>query len=202
MSRKVGAILLAAGASRRMGTTKALLPFPPDGTPLVAKVAGALTGGGASSLCVVVAPGGTGEAVAEAVPSAFAVFNPDPERGMLSSVQTGLRKLLSLADAPAAFLVCPCDLPRLEPLHVRIVVEAYEHGGGEILTPAFGGKRGHPTLFAASLADEILAMDPATEGLNALLRRRASGVREVGAPDDAVLRDADTPEEWRELTAG
>jgi len=199
----VAAILLAAGASRRMGTPKALLPVPPTGEPLVARVASALAGGGASPVLIVVAPGEAGKAVAAASPESVPVVNAEPGRGMLSSVQAGLRALLNLRTPPGAFLVCPCDMPGLEPAHARCVVEAYGRGGAaRIIAPTFGGKRGHPTLFAASLADEILALDPTEFGLNEILKRFAAAVAEVPAPGEAVLRDADTPEEWRRLTGG
>jgi CTP:molybdopterin cytidylyltransferase MocA len=195
----VPAILLAAGASRRMGVSKALLPCPPDGGPLVRRVARALAEGGASPVFAVVAPGAGGEAVAAALagePGVVVAVNPDPDRGMLSSVQAGLAYALP-ADA---FLVCPCDLPRLEPRHVRAVLETGRAQPDIIVAPAFGGKRGHPTLFPASLASEIMALDPTAFGLNEILRRHAALVVEVPQLDDAVLRDADTPDEWRELT--
>ncbi len=73
---------------------------------------------------------------------------------------------------------------------------------GAIVAPAFGGRRGHPTLFGAALTEEVLALEPEKYGLNVLLQRHAARVREVPVREDAVLLDADTPDEWRALGGG
>lgn len=189
-----------------MGTPKPLLRYPPgpDGLPLVRRVARALhqNSAAAERVLVVVAPEMPGEAIAAAVrgePGVEIVVNPDPERGMLSSVQAGLRRraFSSPGPLPAAFVVCPCDLPKLEPEHVAAVLHAWEGEPGGIVAPTFGGKRGHPTLFGAGLVQEVLALDPVNYGLNEILKRHADRVCETALDDDAVLRDTDTPEEWQ-----
>ena len=206
------ALLLAAGASSRMGAPKALLRYPPgpEGEPLVRRVARALIGGGASSVLVVGGPDETGQEIASAVADLEAVstvINPEPGRGMLSSVQTGVRQAMALPrrgpcappTTPAAFLVCPCDLPQLTAAHVAPLLEAWDGEETAIVVPTFGGKRGHPTLFGGKWASEVLTLDPRKYGLNALLKRHAGRLREVPLPDDAILRDADTPSEWQAL---
>jgi CTP:molybdopterin cytidylyltransferase MocA len=203
----VAAVLLAAGGSRRMGSPKPLLPYPPgpDAEPLVRRVARALAEGGARPVVVVVAPGDVGAAVAGVaadLPDVTAVVNERPERGMLSSVQAGLRRARGDGEsppAPAAVVVCPCDLPRLRADHVAAVLEAWDGDAGTIVAPAFAGARGHPTLFGRDLFSDILALDPLKYGLNEVLKRRAERVQEIPVRDDAVLRDADTPEEWAAL---
>lgn len=204
--RRVAAVLLAAGASSRMGRPKALLPFPPGGRgePLVRRVARALTDGGASPVVVVIRPDAIGGAIAAAAGGQIGVeivANPTPEQGMLSSVQIGVRRVLDFREKPmpAAFLVCPCDLPRLTADHVARVVGAWDGDEETIIVPAFEGKRGHPTLFGAALITEVLALTPEKYGLNEVLRRRAGRVREVGLSDDAILRDVDTPRDWQAL---
>lgn len=183
-----------------MGAPKALLRYPPGagGEPLVRRVARALREGGAASVIVVAGPDETGRAIAAAiadVPDVSLAVNPAPDRGMLSSVQTGLRAL----ENGTPFLVCPCDLPKLTASHVAAILAASDGDEDAIVVPTFAGKRGHPTLFGGALAAEVLALDPQKYGLNALLGRHADHVREIVVADDAVVRDADTPEEWRAL---
>jgi len=195
----VVAILLAAGASRRMGTPKPLLWC--QGEPLVRRMARTLREGGAAEVFVITAPGEVGGAIAEALADlegVEAVINPSPERGMLSSVQEGLRTALR-QEGVDGLLVCPCDLPKLRPMHVALVLEAGRRWGEAITVPLFRGQRGHPTLFGVKLADEILHLNPLEFGLNEILKRHARDVRDIAVSEDAVLRDADTPEEWRAL---
>lgn len=187
-----------------MGTPKPLLSYPPGpgGEPLARRVARALAAGAAAPVIVVVGPDAVGAAVAAAVagmPGVAAVVNPRPERGMLSSVQAGLAAGARIGAPLSAFLVCPCDLPKLISTHVRAVVGAWTGDATAIIAPTFAGKRGHPTLFGGEFVAEVLGLDPEKYGLNVVLQRHAERVREVPAADDAVLRDADTPEEWRAL---
>jgi CTP:molybdopterin cytidylyltransferase MocA len=191
-------ILLAAGSSRRMGTPKPLLMW--HGEPLVRHMAWTLRDGGAASALVVIAPDDVGAAVTEAVAcltGVEVVVNPAPERGMLSSVQEAIRSRSAIG--AGAFLVCPCDVPKLRSEHVAVVVKAWRDHKAMIVTPTFRGRRGHPTVFGAKLAGEILRLNPVEFGLNEILKRHARDVHEVVVPDDGVLRDADTPEEWRAL---
>jgi molybdenum cofactor cytidylyltransferase len=117
---------------------------------------------------------------------------------MLSSVQEGVRAALQQTGVDG-LLICPGDLPKLRPEHIARVLEAGRRWGAAITVPLFRGRRGHPTLFGVKLADEILCLNPIEFGLNEMLRRHAHAVREVAVSEDAVLRDADTPEEWRAL---
>jgi CTP:molybdopterin cytidylyltransferase MocA len=181
-----------------MGTPKPLLMW--NGEPLVRHMARTLREGGVASVLVVIAPGDVGATVTGAVANLTGVevvVNPSPERGMLSSVQAAVRARSALG--AEAFLVCPCDLPKLRSEQVAAVVNAWRDNAAMIVTPVFGGRRGHPTVFGAKLAGDILRLNPVEFGLNEILRRHARDVHEVAAPDDGVLRDADTPEEWRAL---
>ena len=183
-----------------MGTPKALLPL--GGEPLIVRLTRVLLEGGASRVLVVVAGDATGDAISTAL-SAFPtaavqiVINSEPARGMLSSVQAGIQALSPL---PAAVLICPCDLPQLEPMHVVAVIHTYHQTGNKIIAPVFAGKRGHPALFDAMFLPEILAMDPEIYGLNELLKRHADCIIEREVSSDGVLHDADTPDEWKRLT--
>mgnify|MGYP001323085954 FL=1 len=198
-----------------MGTPKALLACPPpSGEPLVRRTARVLREGGASTVLLVVAPGETGEAVAAAtadLPDVIPVVNPAPERGMLSSVQAGLARLsdpegptLAGPSADNLFwvMICPCDLPLLEPAAVRSVLFTATYTNARIVAPVFAGKRGHPTAFHVSLWPEMRALVPEEFGLNEILKRHPACVHEIAVDGPGVVTDADTPQEWRAVVMG
>lgn len=124
------------------------------------------------------------------------VLNPRYPEGMLTSVQAGV------AAAPADtewFLVVLGDQPSLQPATVeRLLMEA-EGGEATILVPSYAGRRGHPLLIHASHRAEIGLLD-GTVGLKALLLRHPETVGHVVMPEEGVLYDMDTPEDYqREL---
>jgi len=124
------------------------------------------------------------------------VLNPRFLEGMLTSVQAGL------AAAPAEaewFLIALGDQPSLRPATIECLLAAAEDEQERILVPSYGGRRGHPLLIHASHREEIGSLDGAV-GLKELLLRHPGAVRHVEMPEDGVLHDMDTPEEYqREL---
>lgn len=120
------------------------------------------------------------------------VVNPDYRRGMLSSLQTGI----AAAPAETEWLVVALgDQPFLSPATVRHLLDEARVSEASILVPTFGERRGHPLLIHARHRPEILSLNPEI-GLRELLRRHPEQVRHVPVPDDAVLHDMDTPEDY------
>lgn len=197
MTREKGvvAVVLAAGASSRMGRPKALLDF--DGTPCVGLVLGACREGGAASVVVVTSPGG-GEVRAHCAGTIEAI-NDHPERGMLSSLQEGLRKLPAGA---GAFLIFPVDFPIVPAAEVRRLIEAFagRAPGERIFIPSYDRRRGHPVLVEAPLAAEFLALTPESSA-RAVMAGHAGEIVHVETPDERVLMDMDTPEDYRRCLA-
>ena len=171
-----------------MGTPKPLLGW--RGQTLAAHLADVLRAGGASRVIVVVGPDETGRAISAL--GLETVANPQPERGMLSSVHAGLDAL-----GEGAFLVCPCDLPALTPEHVRAVLDAWDGSDSALVAPTRAGKRGHPTLFGKEFRRKALELDPERIGLNELLK--ICPVTEITVDDEGPFRDADTPADWDAL---
>ncbi|MGC4043617.1 MAG: nucleotidyltransferase family protein [Armatimonas sp.] len=186
---RVGAVLLAAGKSQRMGTPKPLLAF--QGETLATRLVRTLREGGADEVILVTGPG-----TVLSVPGAKTVLNPEPERGMLSSVQVGLVEL----PGSAALLVCPCDLPLLLPEHVAAVVTNWDGDAEALIRPMRLGKGGHPALFGPGLRDEILSLDPTRYGLNVLQKKYRC--TDIQVEDDGPFLDADTPADWAKITHG
>ena len=124
------------------------------------------------------------------------VQNPDFRRGMLSSIQCGLQALP--ADATAA-MIFPGDLPTLSAPVIRKLLQARDCASRGLIVPVFAGKRGHPLLLGLEYRAEVGRLDPAV-GLRQLLIDHPDDVLEVEVEDEAVLKDIDTPEDYRRLS--
>jgi molybdenum cofactor cytidylyltransferase len=180
----IGAIVLAAGSSSRMGRPKATLEAGPGGPNFVDAILETLGAAGISAARVVVAPG-----FEHAGPSF--VVNPDPSAGMLSSIHRGLGALQGRLDA---VLVWPVDHPLVKRETVDAMIAAFRAGSPPIVVPTYEGRRGHPVLFAARLIPELLAADP-SKGARAVVHAHEDRL-ELAVDDPGVLSDIDTPEDY------
>ena len=205
----IWAVVLAAGESRRMGTQKLLLPFG-ETTVVGAVVRAALASRAGRTLVVLGADRvavqeemETLSHVSESVDAwplrkiEFAV-NENYPLGMLSSIQAGFKALPTDADAAVVMLG---DQPFLPAKVVDAVIEAYRTSGKGIVIPVFRGRRGHPVLVDMRYRDEVLELDPA-DGLRRLMRTHPGDIHEVDVDDANILRDMDTPEDYRAAPDG
>lgn len=193
------AIIPAAGKSRRMGQPKLLLDIA--GQSVIARVLGTLKQAGVSRTLVVVRPGDE-DLIREVRQAGGEVVIPptDPEE-MRQSVECALRYVRDAgpkSGAYAGWMLVPADHPTLDPLVVQELISAWSHGSQQIAVPVFDGRRGHPTIFAWDLVEEVLSL-PADQGLNQLLRSKPDCVLEVCIPDSRILDDLDTPEDLQRL---
>lgn len=179
MQRVAGAVL-AAGAGVRMGRPKAELVV--DGTRLLDRAVRILADGGCHPVLAVVRPG-------VAAAGAVSVQNPDPDRGMRSSLELALSSAAS-ADALAVVLV---DLPGLSAAGVGAVVTAWRPG--RIAVASYAGRRGHPTVMSPALWRQALDGAGADEGARRLLSSRPDLIDEVAVVGDPA--DLDTPDDLR-----
>lgn len=122
-----------------------------------------------------------------------AVFNPDYEQGMITSIQTGIRALSGASDGALLFLV---DHPTVTVHTIETIVGMC--APGKIVLPTYQGRRGHPVLFSREILDEILEV-PVTAGANVVVRRDPTRVVEVTVEDPGVTLDIDTPEDYSRL---
>lgn len=191
----VWAVILAAGRSKRMGTAKMLLPY--EGTTVIQNVVRKVRASGVHSVLVVL--GAESDSIKTVLKNdpVRLVRNPDFDRGMLSSVQCGLR---ALPRSATWVLVLLGDQPVLFESVVRTMLRARERTSKGILVPVFKGRRGHPLLFGLKYKKAALNLDPAV-GLRQLLRDHPDDVLEVEVPDRAILDDIDTPGDYRRALA-
>jgi molybdenum cofactor cytidylyltransferase len=187
----VGAVILAAGLSRRMGRPKLTLAWG-DNT-VIGSVIQSLLEGGISPIIVVT--GGARQEV-EAAVSEFPVetiFNPAYEQGeMLSSVQAGLRALNQKAEAA---LIVLGDQPQIQAETVSALISIYDEYKTPLLIPSYQRRRGHPWLVGSVFWEEILALNP-PDTLRDFLNQNAGMITYMTVDNDSVLQDLDTPEDY------
>jgi molybdenum cofactor cytidylyltransferase len=197
-------VILAAGESSRMGTDKALLPWPPAviGQPPSTEtfLSSAIRSLGLSTDYVVVVTGNNEAAVA---PVAYAngasiVSNPDPRRGQFSSLQVGLRDVLNRGRDGA--IVTLVDRPPASPATVQILREAFEAAPQNIwaVVPEVSGKHGHPYVVGREMIEAFLHA-PATENARDIEHRYQDHIQYLAVDDPFVATNINTPEEYAKL---
>jgi molybdenum cofactor cytidylyltransferase len=180
----IGAIVLAAGSSSRMGRPKAMLETAPRGLTFADAILATLGAAGVSIVRVVVPPGFLR-------PGPSTVVNPEPSQGMLSSIHRGLDAIQGQVDA---VLIWPVDHPLVKSATVEAMIAALRAGDPPIVVPTYDGRRGHPVLFAARVFPELYAADR-TRGAAAVVHAHADRV-ELAVDDPGVVSDIDTPEDY------
>ncbi len=194
--QRVGAVILAAGRSERMGQPKLLLPWG-EGTTIIRQVAEQVAA--CEDLRPIVAVTGQWQdAITRQVsglPMATA-HNPRYAEGeMLSSLQKGLE---ALQDSQCdACLVALGDQPGIERAVIDAVLAAYAQGRGRIVAPAFQGQRGHPVLIDRVFWQALLAL-PRGAAPRDVLRAYPHEVYELPVETPSILQDIDTPEDYHQ----
>lgn len=197
MSALIGAVVLAAGQSRRMGRPKLTLPW--GERTVIEQVVHTLLE--AEIQEIVVVTGGSREAVELALaglPVRFA-HNPHYEQAeMLTSLQAGIR---ALSPECQALLIVLGDQPTLNADVVRAVVGAYQTAGGRLVVPSYEMRRGHPWLVQRALWHELLNMPP-EQTMRDFVRAHAEEIQYVNVNTPGILQDMDTPEDYRRIRPG
>ncbi|MEP6694084.1 MAG: nucleotidyltransferase family protein [Chloroflexota bacterium] len=182
------AIVTAAGSAERFGGKKLLTPI--DGEPLLDHTIRSLLEGGVHEVIVVVGTDARSELERDVNslndPRVRPVENPDPSRGMFSSIQAGV----ATANGDA-LLVLPGDMPYVRPETVRAVLAKYRERHA-IVSPRYKGKRGHPVVMPLSLRDEIAAAAP-TKNLHDVIHHHQDERVDLDVDDAGVVRDVDIP---------
>ena len=189
----IGAIILAAGQSRRMGRNKMLLPY---GTSTVLETIVAEVVACPAVTEVIVVTGHESDRITALLASypVRCIFNPAYARSeMLVSLQVGLR---AISDEVQAVLVVPGDHPRLRREVIQRVIDAYLPG--VFVVPSYQMKRGHPILIHRAWWSELLAL-PEAATLRDFIRAHEEHIRYVTVETDSVLKDMDTPEDYNNL---
>ena len=179
------AVVPAAGKGERFGGDKLLALVGAD--TLLDRTLRSLLDAAIDRIILVVGPASDFSIVKALADSRVQIVrNPDPSRGMFSSIQCGLER----ADGDPV-LVLPADMPFVRSTTVATVIGACG-ATGPIVLPTYLGKHGHPVGFPAPVRATLLAASPAST-LKAALA--STGLKHLGIPvdDPGVLRDVDVP---------
>jgi molybdenum cofactor cytidylyltransferase len=186
----IAAVILAAGASTRMGRQKLVLPLS-DGRLLVRATVEQVVAAGLDD--VVVVTGSDGEAVALALARlpVRTVRNPRYAEGQSTSLRAGLD---ALRPGTTAAVIALGDQLLPGPEVIRDLVAAFRRTGRPIVVPVYRGRRGNPVLFAATLFDELRAVT-GDRGGREVIARDLGRIAEVTV-DLPVPGDIDTPGDY------
>lgn len=190
----IDALIIAAGYSSRMGAFKPLLSFGDNniiGT-IIQKL-GALNTGS-----IIVVSGYNHELLQSELKEypVHLVLNEEYERGMLSSIQCGLRAVSKTA---RGVLICLVDQPFIGGDMLRKIAAAFAEGSAGIVLPCYRGKHGHPVIISRKYFDEVFGLDESI-GLRQLMQRHQDDIYEVDVSTDDILRNINTWEDYtREL---
>jgi len=195
-------VILAAGASSRMGRDKALLPWPQassDSNLLSAHIAALKP----FARAVVVVAGVNADRLAPVASACGAaiVVNPAPERGQFSSLQAGLRQALDAGCDSA--IITPVDCAPLLPETLNLLYAAFNDAIGKGLwavAPSANGRNGHPLFASRGLVDAFLAA-PLTSSAREVKRAHFSRIVPVPVSIPDLGADINTPEEYKAIIA-
>lgn len=193
---EVWGLVLAAGASTRMGRQKLTLPLP-NGIPLIQHVLENVAGAGLDGIMVVVNAGDDAviTAAQDGVGRWQCVRNPHPEQGMSSSLRLGV-ELMERSTA-AALVVLLGDQPDVSGEVIRQIVAAFWASGKPLVQASYHGQPSHPVLFGRALFGELLN-GVGDEGGRAVVQAHTAE-RVLVDIDGDVPVDLDTPaayERW------
>lgn len=189
--KRIGAVVLAAGQSRRMGQPKLVLPW--GQTTVIARVAEVLLEAGLAEVIVVTGGSYTDVETALQHLPVQTIFNPQyTGNDMLRSLQVGLGKHHENIQAT---LVALGDQPQIEVDTVRALAEAYQETGSPLIIPSFNNRRGHPWLVSRTIWPNVFALDaPAT--LRDFLNQHRDQIHYLTVTTPSILKDLDTPADY------
>lgn len=183
-------ILLAAGAGSRLGTDKMLADL--DGMTMIQRALRPYRKAERTSDVIIVIPPGTSPTFAPLRSTdRHLIENPDPSRGMISSIRAGLESGWA---QERDFMIAPADIPFIKPEIIDQLVMTFTMRECKIVLPAYRGLGGHPGVFDQSLHSDFFLNGDDSGAREILLRYRQETVR-LNIPDPDICFDIDTPED-------
>jgi CTP:molybdopterin cytidylyltransferase MocA len=187
LAGRFGAVILAAGASERMGTPKALLAW--GRTTLLDSALEQARLAGVADIVVVLGPATRHLDQQLLADGVRVTLNPDPATGRSASIRLGSHELPDEIDAVVVQSVDqPCDASVLTCLFAQ-----RQRSNADVAVPVYKGRRGHPVCLAGRLIPELRAVDEEAEGLRSVVRRHADRLIEVRVDNESVVWNLNDP---------
>jgi molybdenum cofactor cytidylyltransferase len=192
----ITAIVPAAGLSSRMGQNKLLMRF--GGKSLIERAVDTLFASGIDEVVVVLGHEANqirGQLEGKQV---RLVENPDYQQGLSASIRAGV----GAVEGAEAIMIYLADQPLLESGEIRRLILAFaeaKRAGKSIVIPFFGNERGNPVILDGSYREKVLEI-AGDVGCRRIIRSHPEQVFPVQMESDHVIRDVDTPEDWRGIT--
>ena len=200
VERKIGALVLAAGASRRMGRPKQLLLY--RGRSLLRHAAQTAAASRCRPVAVVVGASAeslTGELSELLLQRALQVVeNTGWMEGVGSSIAVGVRALIAAEEDVEALVIMLCDQPLISAQFIDKLAETYERTGKPIVASEYKWTIGVYALFDRALFTELMALGGDC-GEKGVIAKHKDDVEPVPFPEGAI--DIDTPQEYERLQA-
>lgn len=190
----LAAVILSGGASSRMGSPKALLPY--QGRPFLDHLLEATRHPKISARRVVLGPHAEPIAKSVHLNADEIVINPDWEQGQLSSIHAAMK---SLPEGLDGILVCLVDHPLISAALVNELINAFYTSHAPIVVPVYMGRRGHPVIFSSQLFPELLAA-PLDVGARAVVWAHRGEVHEFPTNEEGCVLNLNDPEAFARLT--
>ncbi|HUY81250.1 MAG TPA: molybdenum cofactor cytidylyltransferase [Acidobacteriaceae bacterium] len=196
VSSGVGAVVLAAGRSKRMGETKQLLQV--KGRTLLEQALANVRASAVNAIVLVL--GHEAEKIQRELPpellrGAKIAINKDYAEGMSGSLRVGLAALEQEMDAA---LIVLADQPFVKPETMNLIIHAYKQGGAKLVVPHYKGKRGNPVLLDRTVFAEAMRLTGDT-GFRTLFSGHAERLLPVDVEDEGVVLDIDSREDYKRL---
>lgn len=203
----IGAIILAAGSSSRMGAGRHKLFLPLGERPVLVHVLEAVLAAQTRPIILVLGhQAGQARALLSPylhLPDLQIIENPSYQQGMSTSLRTGLQALTGSNEYRAqehigGAIILLGDQPLITTSIIDDLVATWQTGRKQIVAPLYNGKRGNPVLFSAGLFPE-LAFVTGDEGGRRVIERHRQEIAAVEVADAQASFDVDTWEAYQQV---
>lgn len=187
---EIGVLILAAGSSSRMGTSKQMLPV--DGTSLLAKTISTVIHSNLEDIVVVLGSNADEHRIAANEFPVTTIINNDWHKGMGTSIRVGV-KHFQANDVIKGIIILVCDQPRLTADVIVSIIDKQKQTHKSVIASHYANTLGVPALFMRNFFDRLLTLDD-DQGAKRIILNDRNQVSEVEFPDGGI--DLDTKEDY------